>query len=165
MAKEKELTVDQELSEKAQQMLEARRARDRKLADAKELIRSNYGMLEETLEKELFEALVFAVGNRRGAGVARRAGAGRVSLDTQILNKFKEVGVGGSITDIELFKEFKVGAERMRFFIIKMIKDAQPEDRIWVKFNTETEAYDFVATGPDVPEGWDGYLPKDESIL
>lgn len=165
MAKEKELTVDQELTEKEQKMLEKRLARDKKLAAAKELVRSNYPMLEETLEADLFQALAFIVGNRKGTGASRVPGAGRVSLDSQILMKFKAVGVGGSVSDIELFKEFKVGTERMRFFIIKMIKDTTPEDRVWIKFNAETDNYDFVATGADVPEGWDGYLPKDQSIL
>lgn len=158
-------TVDQELTQKEQEMLEKRRERDAKLRAARDLVRDNYGMFEETLDKDLYAAIVFIVGNKRGSGADRVPGAGRVSLDTQILQKFKAVGVGGSVTDIELFKEFKVGAERMRFFIIKMIKDAAPESRVWIKFNAETDAYDYVADGPDIPEGWDGYLPKDESIL
>lgn len=163
-----EKTVDQELNEKEQKQLEKRQAAVEAYKAAQDLVRSSYDEIKDALDNdELFQAIVKVVGNKRGTGTGtkRIPGAKRTSMNDQIAAKFLAVGIGGSVSDFDLFKEFKVGAERMRWFIIAMIKDAKPEERMWVRYNSETEAYEYVAQGADVPEGWDGYLPKDESLL
>lgn len=165
MAKEK--SVDQELNEKEQAQLAKREAAAAAYKEAQDLVRSNYDAIKEALQNdELFAALVKVVGNKKGTGGTKRIpGAKRVSLNDQIAAMFIAVGVGGSVSDFDLFKAFKVGQERMRWFIISSIKDAEPEERMWIRYNTVSEAYEYVAQGAEMPEGWDGYIPRDESLL
>ena len=133
---------------------------------ARDLVRDNYPKLEELLEKEVFDAIVKVVGNKRGTGTPRATGPRRMSVNAIIDKMFEDVGVGGAISDIEFFRAVKAGAERMRWFIIASIKDVKDvNERKWIKFDEETQSYLYVAKGAEMPEGWDGYLPKDESLL
>ena len=172
----KDFIEEADVVEEAEAKLDAKAAKREAAVqaykDAQDLVRTSYPTIKDALEgaldedeaKELFAALVKVVGNKKGSGAPRVAGAKRVSLNSQIAEMFAEVGT--KVSDFALFKAFKVGAERMRWFIIASIKDAKdPEERMWVRYIPDEEVYELVAIGADVPEGWDGYLPKDESLL
>mgnify|MGYP001115171907 CR=1 FL=1 len=163
-------SVTEEVDAKKQAILEKRKQKADEYNAAKDLIRKSYGTLQDLLDqndedKALYQAIVKVVGQKRGAGVSRAPGVKRSSLKQQILDMFD--GVGSRVNEFELFKKFKVGQPEMRYqLIIPNIKNVdKPEDRKWFSYDEETGDYIFVAEGADVPEGWDGYLPADESLL
>lgn len=78
----------------------------------------------------------------------------------------------GEITEQEVFlKSMELGGgwgrSEMKNFIKNNIKCA-PEDRLWITMvNTPGEpmgTYTVVGSGPDAPEGWEGYVPVDTEI-
>jgi len=78
----------------------------------------------------------------------------------------------GSVTEQEVFMTSTElgggwGRAEMKNFIKSQIKCA-PEDRLWITLsNTPGEpmgSYELIASGPDAPEGWEGYVPVDTEI-
>lgn len=59
------------------------------------------------------------------------------------------------------------GRSEMKDFIKSCIRTA-PEDRIWIELeNTPDEpmgSYVVKGTGPDAPEGWEGFMPVEEVV-
>ncbi len=164
-----EASVTEEIDEKKAALLAKRKAATEAYNAAKDLIRASYNDLKDLVEQPLYEAIVKVVGQARGAGTPRVAGAKRASLKQMLLDEFvgEGKGVGTRVNEMELFKKFKVGQAEMRYqLIIPNIKNVdKPEDRKWFAYDEESGDYVFVAEGADVPEGWDGYLPADEALL
>lgn len=78
----------------------------------------------------------------------------------------------GTISEQEVFMSSMElgsawGRSEMKDFIKASIKTA-PEDRIWVELlNQPGEpmgTYVLKGTGPDAPEGWEGYVPVDTEV-
>ena len=105
----------------------------------------------EGLEPELRKALIKVIG--LPGNTSRPSGA-----RGEILDMLKV----GPVTDLELFKKFKYGQAEMKSIIRHMIKYVDPSDRVWIAYNEAEEQYYIFDEGEDEPEGWTGYLPKDE---
>lgn len=95
-------------------------------------------------------------------------GSGQRSSGSNGINNllYKAFKTNGSLTEMEVFKQFHIGRPDMKNKIRIFIKFMPtPEDRIWVSFNPETEVYTMDGTGPNPPEGWDGYVIVEEDVL
>lgn len=60
------------------------------------------------------------------------------------------------------------GRVEMKDFIKHNLKGVAPEDRAWVTFETvegdTMGSYVLKGTGPEAPEGWEGYVPVDTEV-
>lgn len=62
-----------------------------------------------------------------------------------------------AIDELDLFKVTRMGRAEMRKRSKELIRDVEPEDRIWVAFDTATESWVVMGRGEEAPEGWNGY--------
>lgn len=91
--------------------------------------------------------------------VVRAASTARVT-SADFLKSLFPAGVGGTISEMEIFTQFQYGRAEMRSHIVRAIKQAkEPADRVWVAFDFETKSYVLKGLGADIPEGWTGYKP------
>lgn len=113
-------------------------------------------------------ALLLAFGAEKGdekikAAVAaltkRAAGPGvqKTPAYLEVINEmFKNVA---QIHEDEVFKRFRLGRTDMRSITTKAIKNAKPEDRIWVAFDVQSGLYKLAGRGVNAPANWTGYRP------
>jgi hypothetical protein len=108
---------------------------------------------ENTEDSDLLKAVNLLTVRRVGGGV------NRVSILDTMKAMFKEKK---SITEGEIFQNFKLGRPEMRRFCKDLIKRAKtPDERIWVAFDISNETYVLVSEGAEIPKGWSGYKPVD----
>jgi hypothetical protein len=80
----------------------------------------------------------------------------------------KMIGEAGIVHEDRLWNEYKVGRAEMRKLIVKALKNAKPEERLWVKFDIDSCQYTIEGEGPNPPANWNGYKPlsvEGEEIL
>ena len=105
----------------------------------------------EDLDADIRKALIKVIG--LPGSTSRPSGA-----RGEILDMLK----AGPVTDLELFKKFKYGQAEMKSVIRHMIKYVDLADRVWIAYDEAEEEYYIFGEGENEPEGWTGYLPKDE---
>lgn len=118
--------------------------------EAKETIKSFLAEGPE-LPEEVKKAMEYLSGS--GQRAARTSSVVNV-LRERLLEK-------GVMSGVEIFTEFEYGTPTMKSKVRDLIKKAEPEDRVWVAF--EGGNWVVKGTGPDAPEGWDGYMPPEEA--
>lgn len=59
----------------------------------------------------------------------------------------------------DIFTKFKLGRTEMKRYLTSLIKDAEPEERMWIDFDVESGKYTLIHTGSDAPDNWTGYMP------
>jgi len=96
-----------------------------------------------------------------GTGV-RRAGVSRASQIDSIRDFFI---AKKTATEMDIFKEFKLGRPEMRGKMKQLVIPKNPKDRVWVQFNEDDGTYKVVATGEKMPANWEGFIPPDEADL
>lgn len=108
---------------------------------------------DEPENKELIEAALLVKPGRRVATTTSRKDV--------IAEYFTEqVGVGESVHEDKIWSDLKLGRAEMRKASVNLIKKAKdPEERMWISFDPETELYTYEAEGAEPPEGWLGYRP------
>jgi len=144
--------VDEALAEKNRKKEEAKKDR----AKAKEIVRKFIG---ETEDEDLKKALMLLV------GTGKRSGGSRImkpNTNQLLHDAFIEKG---ELTEMDVFKGFRIGRPEMTTKIRIFLKVANPDDRIWVKFFPDEEIYRLIGTGANPPEGWDGFTPTDVEVL
>jgi hypothetical protein len=91
---------------------------------------------------------------------ARAASGGRVagtpSFITVLADMFKDKAF---IHEDDVFKRARLGRKEMRDMTVKAIKNAKPEERIWVSFDLQSGIYKLEGKGPNAPANWKGYRP------
>ena len=60
-----------------------------------------------------------------------------------------------------IFSSHKFGRSEMRTNIIRALKNAAPEERLWVKFDSKSGSYEVVGRGANPPADWVGFIPAD----
>lgn len=97
-------------------------------------------------------------------GTKRTPGAGRQSKYILFSNLFENEGNG--ISELDMFKELKIGRSECRHLIKETIKRTKPvEKRKWITFNTENETYELIEIGSEAPKNWTGYIPIESISL
>lgn len=64
--------------------------------------------------------------------------------------------VGDAVSELDLFKDTKMGRGEMRKRVRETLKKSAPEGRYWVEFAEATEEWVLLHVGPEQPEGWLG---------
>jgi hypothetical protein len=98
-------------------------------------------------------------------GSGTRAGRGPVRSINNVLKEAIVAAGEDGLTEMDIFKQFKIGRPEMTTKIRIFLKTPNVDDRVWVSFNEEDETYRVVGTGANAPEGWDGFVPADENVL
>lgn len=133
----------------AEKKAEAKKKRD----SARSIVRDFLNTCEDVALKT---AITLFVGSgQRSSGVS--------GVNNLLYEAFKK---NGSLTEMEVFKQFHIGRPDMKNKVRIFIKFMPtPEDRIWVSFNQETETYTMDGEGANPPEGWTGYIIVEENVL
>ena len=107
---------------------------------------------------------------RMFAGKAARtkgAGAPRSSVNAELRAALIEAGETG-LSEMDIFKAFRIGRPEMNIKS-RLFVQVDPADRVWFRFfpneDNSDGVYKVVATGPKVPEGWEGHIPADKESL
>lgn len=87
----------------------------------------------------------------------RQAKAAVRSVNAELRDAFL---AKGSLTEMDIFKQFRIGRPEMVTKMRILVLCPNPDDRVWVKFDEKTETYNVVGTGAEPPAGWDGYVPS-----
>lgn len=139
--------------------LEKQRQRNANRKAARQLIQS--ALADVTFKTKLYEldkdfvtALITCFGQPRVAGAA----AGN-KLVERLLAAFAECEVGQGLDELEIFKTFKIGRGEMRRKSRDLLKQAPPEERLWLDFDISAEKWVVLGRGPKAPEGWGGFVP------
>ena len=143
---------EQEMIEKAEKVVDPKaEARKKAKAEARarviEFLRENaeqLGSLKSDIE------LFIGTGQRSVRTLVR-------SLNASLRQAFLEKG---SLSEIDIFKQFRLGRPEMTTKIRDLTLTPNPEDRIWVRFDASTETYNMIGKGAEPPADWAGYLPK-----
>lgn len=90
----------------------------------------------------------------KGQSAARSAPR---TVNSELRDAFIEKG---SLSEMDIFKAFRIGRPEMVTKIRILVLCPNPADRVWVKFDEAAEVYSVVGTGAEAPEGWDGYIPS-----
>ncbi len=107
------------------------------------------------IDPEIFSDLVRVIGL---PGTTTRPSGIKGDVTEALLEK-------GKLTELEIFKNWKIGQDSMRAIIRSMIKDPAPKDRVWIELDPKKEEYRIIGRGESPPEGWTGYLPPEEKEL
>ena len=85
-----------------------------------------------------------------------------VSVVSRVVNPTKAgfVNVGDSVSEDDIYAQFKFARSDMRKAIIADLKKAKPEDRRWIDLDLAIGAYVLRGIGATPPEGWTGYEPQ-----
>ena len=67
----------------------------------------------------------------------------------------------GELSLMEIFTEFEIGKEGMKAFIKSSLLRKNAEEWVWVNYDEKTKTYSMVGRGPEVPEGYTGWVPKE----
>lgn len=141
---------------------EAAKAERKAKRDAQKAIVAKY-IAETELDEEVKAAIQFFCGGGKRSGGGRRAGGTRNGLSSQLKAAFM---AGEPVSEMEIFKAFKIGRPETHAHIRSFIKNVKNvDDRIWVTFDPESETYSLVGEGAEAPEGWTGYKPAETEIL
>lgn len=90
-------------------------------------------------------------------GGGRTAGPAKHLVVTQFIVEKR------SASEMDLFKEFKIGRKETGILIRRQLKKAAPDDRAWIEFDDKAEVYNLKGTGANAPDGWGGFVPIEES--
>lgn len=113
--------------------------------------------------KELTEALKVLRPSLYGIVSERTPGAGA----TPNFSKFVAlVAEKKTISEDEVFKQFKIGRKDAAGFIRKALKKAEPAERIWINFDKEKGIYSFLNKGvvPVLSANYNGPRPSDDKV-
>lgn len=108
---------------------------------------------------DLKAALVLLVGS------GTRAVRGAVKSINVVLKDALVAAGDDGLSEMDIFKQFKIGRPEMTTKVRIFLKTPNTEDRVWVRFSEEDETYRVIGSGTDAPEGWDGFVPADENLL
>lgn len=81
-----------------------------------------------------------------------------------ILNLLKVNGAKG-VSEMDIFKNFRIGRPEMAHNIRKALLTEKPADRVWIALDESSETYFIKGTGAKAPEKWDGYIPAEKTDL
>jgi hypothetical protein len=98
-----------------------------------------------------------------GKQPANRVAGSIRSINQDLRAACLEAGDKG-LTEMDIFKMFKIGRPEMVTKIRILVLCPNTEDRVWVKFNEATETYHIVGTGTNPPADWDGYVPSSKTL-
>jgi hypothetical protein len=99
-------------------------------------------------------------------GHERAARAPRASINTALRTAFLAAHEDGKgLSEMEIFKMFKIGRPMMAAKMRILVLTANPTDRVWVAFDEPNETYNVVGTGAKPPKNWDGYVPAEKENL
>lgn len=134
--------------------------KDRKKAEKKERLQE---VVRFAIEKGPADLVIKAkTFLPRSAGGTAGLPFARKNLTKDLLLGLFPMGVGTSVTEDEVWAQFKLGRAEMRKKTIMAIKKAAPEDRVWVSFEPASGTYILQSIGPDAPDGWLGYVPLEK---
>ena len=156
---ETEAKVEAKAAEKAKAKKEAERVERVKI---KMDTRARVITFIEANKDELGDALILDI--MFFVGVARAARAPRASINVALRIAFLEAGDKG-LTEMEIFKAFKIGRPEMVVKIRIMVLTPNPADRVWVEFDEPNETYHVIGKGVKPPKGWTGYIPANKASL
>ncbi|MHC5062118.1 MAG: hypothetical protein ACYTFK_13720 [Planctomycetota bacterium] len=126
-----------------------RQAKNEAKARLRGVIASTDIDLPEGMREDL--ALVIGTGTRTISAVS--------SAKMAVVEKIQSAV---TVTEDEIWNEFKLGRAEMRKITVSLIKKAKsPEERVWISFDPQEGVYSLVAEQADVPSGWTGYRPVD----
>lgn len=149
-----ESTIEDNVATATPEQLEAKKQK----AEAKSAARKRVLAFLSDNEKDLgtlADDIRMFVGK---AAVARTKTSVR-SVNSDLRDAFLEAGDAG-LTEMDIFKRFKIGRPEMVTKIRILVLCPNPADRVWVKFDEPTETYHVVGIGVNPPAGWDGYIPS-----
>lgn len=114
---------------------------------------------EEQLDKIADDIRLFV-------GREHAARAPRASINTALRAALLEAHAAGKgLTEMELFLAFKIGRPEMAVKARILVLTANPADRVWIKFDEETEVYSVAGLGVNPPKDWTGYVPANKVSL
>lgn len=122
----------------------------RSQANVREWLRS-----KPEIDPELYKDLIRVVGL---PGTTSRPSGIKGEVIDHLLEKKR-------ISELEIFKKWKIGQDGMKAIIRSMIKEPATKDRVWVAYDEEKEEYKIAGQGEEPPKGWTGYLPPEEKDL
>ncbi len=117
------------------------------------------GFLKENEDFEFAAELKLLI-----ATAARESKPRSESINETLKQALIEAGDEG-LSEMDIFKKFKIGQPEMSIKTRLFVKVKDPKDRIWIEFFEDEGLYKVVATGADMPEDWDGYIPADQVAL
>lgn len=144
--------IDQKKAEAAKKRAETLKIKK----EAKERVRKFADSVKDEQLKADLMLLVSASEKK-----TRSANAGP-SVNQQIKDMLLEKK---ELSELEIFKNFKIGRPEMNIKRRLFVKDCEPKDRIWFSFDEDKEVYKLIATGEKAPADWDGYDPDKTAEL
>lgn len=102
------------------------------------------------LPQDVQEAITRVIGKAAfGGGIARQD-----TFADKLAEMFPEVGA--TVSELDIFKEYKMGVSEFRKRVREALKKAQPEDRLWIEHDKDAEEWRLLAKGVAQPEGFLG---------
>jgi hypothetical protein len=158
MARRDEENTNEEvtLSPEDQAKLDAKNAKKEARKAAQVKVREFANGLED---EDMKKAILFLIGS------GQRAARGAVRSVNKVLLEALQAAGDEGLSEMDIFKQFKIGRPEMTTKVRIFLKTPNVEDRVWVSFDEESETYRVVGSGASAPEGWDGFVPADENVL
>ena len=87
------------------------------------------------------------------------------------MDQIREMLSAGPVDMNTLYKKFMIGFPEMNVRIRMFLRDNEGDERIWINYREEMvgegdeaeelPVFFIQAIGDEIPEGWDGYIPKE----
>jgi hypothetical protein len=95
-----------------------------------------------------------------GQRVASEGGS-RVNLIDDLRTLFKDGAIGTVLTEDQIWSAKKWSFADTRKSVLKALKKASPDARLWIALDGEKRTSTLVAIGAKPPKGWMGWVPVD----
>jgi len=116
------------------------------------LVITTYLEKDETIPKNVREAILYI----SGTGVR----SARSGINAELRALFIEKK---TVSSVDLFQKFEYGRPTMNQKIKLFINAPDPEDRIWIAF--ESGNYVLKGKGAVAPRGWTGFIPTEKEDI
>jgi len=123
--------------------------------------KESFAIIKELVDKQSDPKYKDALAKIRPSLYGIATGGGSSSAMSKFIDFLTEKK---SVSEDEVFKQFKMGRKECASIIRKSILKVEPENRVWISFDPKTGTYKLEGKGKDAPANWQGYRPAENKV-
>lgn len=135
---------------------EAKKATAKRKAERNAALNTIKELVGKPGNEKYAEALKFAHPHIYGLAAS---GEGKAARKPKSVVIAEMIAAKRTMTEDELFKQTRIDRKEAATIIRTALKNAKPEERLWIAFDDEKGVYSLAGKGANPPKDWEGFVP------